>query len=328
VHGRLGSFVKSVEMDRGDYSLDRLKSKFGKVLGYGVSIQYASSQGQGAVSNDKQLEDAIADSVKRGKYNVEVILIKDGSSVKSVGDYVTPKQTSYSKPSTPSSSSSNYSSSSSPATSTPSSSYSKPVESKQTPSYSSSTPSSSSSSSSGNSLIESLKAEINKMRTNTNAYIAILEERAKAYDGTTLMISKGDTKFKTKTHEGRAAVDEAINSLRSLGRLPAYEFPKTLGNCANEVANKVGTKPVDKNVFGNIIESHGSYNGELKLLRGYFYEHDDSQDLVVHFLTSDGDKNRTSRNILLSSNLRNGGIAIVEGPYPKLCTLMFVSEWK
>jgi len=266
--------------------------------------------------------------VKRGKYNVEVILIKDGSSVKSMGDYVAPKQTSYSKPSTPSSSS-NYSNSSSPATS---SSYSKPTETKQTPSYSSSgssySGSSSSGSSSGGGLLESLKSEINKMRTNTAAYIAILEERGKAYDGTTLMISKGETKFKTKTHEGRSAVDEAINTLRSIGRLPAYEFPSTLGNCAHEVANKVGTKPVDKNVFGSIIESHGTYNGELKLLRGYFYEHDDAQDLVVHFLTSDGDKNRTSRNILLSSNLRCGGIAIVEGPYPKLCTLMFVSEWK
>jgi len=176
--------------------------------------------------------------------------------------------------------------------------------------------------------VDQLKAEINKMRTTPNTYLSILEERTKAYEGTTLLISKGETKFKTKTHEGKAAADEAISTLRSAGRLPAFEFPPTLTNCASEVTNKVGTKPVDKNVFGGIIESHGTYNGELKLLRGYFYEHDDAQDLVVHFLISDGDKNRTSRNILLSTNLKCGGIAIVEGAYPKLCTLMFVSEWK
>lgn len=303
-------------MDRGDYSLDRLKSKFGKILGYGVSIQYSSSQGQSAVATDKQLEEAVLDTAKRGKYNVEVILIKDGSSVKSVGEYQpVQKPVSSSRPAQ-SSSTPSYSSN------TPSSSNSKPSS---TPSYSSS-PSKSGSSSGGN-HIESLKNEINKMRTNPAAYIKLLEERCRAYDGNVLLVTKGDLKYKTKTNEGKEAVEEAINTLRNAGRLQAFQYPTGLGSCADEVANKVGTKPVDKNLFASIIESHGTYSGELKLLRGHFYEHDDAQDLVLHFLVSDGDKNRTSRNILTSSTLRCGGIAIVEGPFPKLCTLMFVSEW-
>jgi len=318
-HGRIGSFVKSVELDRGDYSLDRLKSKFGQVLGYGCSIQYSASNGQSAVSNDKQLEEAIQDTLKRGKYNVEVVLVKDGSTPKSVAAFQPTQKSVSSSPSKPSSSS------------TPSySSNSNNNSSNNNNTSSSSTPKSnnSSSSSSGGNHVESLKSEINKMRTNPNAYIKLLEERLKNYEGNVLLIVKGDQKYKNKTVEGKDAVEEAISSIKSAGRLSAFEYPSGLGSCANEVATKVGKNPVDKNQFGSIIESHGSYNGELKLLRGHFYEHDDAQDLVLHFLVSDGDKNRTSRNILLSSNLRCGGIAIVDGNFPKLCTLMFVSEWK
>jgi len=310
VHGKIGSFLKSVEMDRGDYSVERLRSKFSTVLGYGVSIQYSSSLGQSAVASDKQLEEAMQDTAKRGKYNLEVILIKDGSTPKNVSAYQPVQKTnsssslvSKSNNNTPSSSGNSYSpSKTSPNTSSPSLGRSD--------------------------LIESLKSEINKMRTNPNAYIDLLEKRCKAYEGNVLLVSKGDVKFKTKTNEGKAAVEEAISVLKRGGKLPAFEFPSTLSSCTVEIANKVGTKPVDKNLFASIIESHGAYNGELKLLRGYFYEHDDAQDLVVHFLVSDGDKNRTSRNILISTNLGCGGIAIVEGNFPKLCTLMFVSEWK
>jgi len=143
-----------------------------------------------------------------------------------------------------------------------------------------------------------------------------------------LFVNKGDLKYKTKTNEGKDGVLEAIQILRSSNRLEAFTYPKTLCDCSFEVANKIGTKPVDKNQFSSIIESHGTYNGELKLLRGHFYEQDDAQDLVIHFLVSDGDKNRTSRNILLSNTLKTGGIGIVDGDYPRLCTLMFSQSWQ
>jgi len=109
--------------------------------------------------------------------------------------------------------------------------------------------------------------------------------------------------------------------------LDALNYPTTLGKCAVEVANTFGTNPVDRNVFSNIIESHGSYSGEMKLLRGHFYAHDTAQDLVLHFLVSDGDKNRVSRNILLSPNLKTAGIGVLDGDFPKLCTLQFAHQW-
>jgi len=323
VHGRIGNSLKTVEMDRGDFSIERLKSRFGQVLGYGVAIQYVSSLGQGSVATDKQLEEAINDSVKRGKYNLEIVLIKDGSTPKNVSAFVPTQRT------TPSSSTSSTSSSSYTPSSSNNQSYSSNFDlpkvntTSQTPKP---TSYSSSSSGSGN-LLEDLKKEINIARTNPSVYLRILEERSKAFEGNVLFVSKGEVKYKTKTNEGKEAVIEAINVLKSMGRLEPFDFPNTLCSCALEVANTIGTKPVDKNQFSSIIESHGTYSGELKLLRGNFYEQDDAQDLVVHFLISDGDKNRTSRNILLSTNLKTGGIGIVEGGFPKLCTLQFTQQW-
>jgi len=225
---------------------------------------------------------------------------------------------------TPSYSSNNNSSSYSSNTSQP-----KSNTSSNTPSYSNNNSSSSSNkgSSSSNKLDSELQREINIARTNPSTYIKLLEERANSFEGNVLFVKKGEVKYKTKTSEGKEAVVEAIQVLKSLSRLDGYTYPRTLCVCALEVANKIGTKPVDKNQFAQIIESHGTYNGELKLLRGHFYEQDDAQDLVIHFLVSDGDKNRTSRNILLSSNLGTAGIGIVDGDFPRLCTLMFSSTW-
>lgn len=321
VHGRIGNSLKSVEMDRGDFSVDRLKSKFGQVLGYGVAVQYVSSLGQGSVASDKQLEEALLDSVKRGKRNLEVVLIKDGSNVKSIGNYV--PQTTTSRPSSnTSSSNNNYSSSSN----NNSSSQTRNTSSSNN-SISNNNSSSSNSYKGSGQLDSDLQREINIARTNPSVYIKLLEERANSFEGNVLFVKKGDLKYKTKTNEGKDAVLEAIQALRSLSRLDGYSYPRTLCSCALEVANKIGTKPVDKNQFAQIIESHGTYNGELKLLRGHFYEQDDAQDLVIHFLVSDGDKNRTSRNILLSTNLGTAGIGIVDGDFPRLCTLMFSSSW-
>jgi len=321
VHGRIGNSLKSVEMDRGDFSIDRLKSKFGQVLGYGVAVQYVSSQGQGSVANDKQLEEAILESAKKGKRNLEVVLIKDGSNPKSVGNYVPQTKTTSSNTSSYSSNNNNSSNTSQPKSNTSSNN-----------SYSSNNNNSSSSSSNKGSVSTSkldsdLQREINIARTNPSVYIKLLEERANSFEGNVLFVKKGDVKYKTKTNEGKEAVVEAIQILKSQSRLDGYTYPRTLCVCALEVANKIGTKPVDKNQFAQIIESHGTYNGELKLLRGQFYEQDDAQDLVIHFLVSDGDKNRTSRNILLSSNLGTAGIGIVDGDFPRLCTLMFSSTW-
>jgi len=328
VHGRIGTFLKTVEMDRGDYSIERLKNKFGQQLGYGVSVQYSSGYGQGAVASDKQLEEALADSVNRGKYNLEVVLVKDGSTPKNVSAFVA--QTTTNTP--PKSSSSNNSNNSN------SSSNSNDRNRSKTSGYDSKAVTKTSTNSSSGILLttnqtiggleEALKNEINKARTNPSSYIKLVEQRVQAFEGNMLFVSKGELKYKTKTHEGKDAVQEAIKTLEKLSRLPGFEWPKTLSSCALEVATKIGTKNVDKNQFSSIIESHGTYGGELKLLRGHFYEHDDAQDLVIHFLVSDGDKNRTSRNILLNQSLKVGGVGIVDGSFPKLCTLQFASEWK
>lgn len=328
VHGRIGNSLKSVEMDRGDFSIDRLKSKFGQVLGYGVAVQYVSSLGQGSVASDKQLEEALLDSAKRGKRNLEVVLIKDGSNVKSIGNFV-PQTTS--RPSNTSSSNTssnnNYSSNNNSNTSSSQTRNNNTSSNNSSNNYSSSSNSNTSSYKGSGQLDSDLQREINIARTNPSVYIKLLEERANSFEGNVLFVKKGELKYKTKTNEGKDAVLEAIQALRSLSRLDGYSYPRTLCSCALEVANKIGTKPVDKNQFAQIIESHGTYNGELKLLRGHFYEQDDAQDLVIHFLVSDGDKNRTSRNILLSTNLGTAGIGIVDGEFPRLCTLMFSSSW-
>ena len=186
VHGKIGNTLKSVEMDRGDYSIGRLKSKFSQILGYGIAVQYVSSLGQGSVASDHQLEEAIADSIKRGKYNLEVILIKDGSSVKSVGNYVPqPKTTSNPLPSSSSTSkptSFQNNSSTSNTTSKPTSFNNTSNNNHTSNKPSSSVNTHSSSSSHNEELDEQLKREINIARTNPQLYINILEERSKSFE--------------------------------------------------------------------------------------------------------------------------------------------------
>lgn len=318
VHGRLNKAIKSVEMDRGDYSIERLQSKFGKLLGFGVAIQFVSKRGQGSIGSDKQLEEALNESIRNRKYNLEVVLVKDGSRVKAVGAFQGKKP----KKKTTRTKSTNQPRKTNQSRKTDNVKRSTPSSNKK--SYSSS---SSSSSGSQSSIEKQLGAEINKLRTNPASYIKILNSRANDYKGNVLYVKKGDVKFKVKTHEGKAAVTEAVNTLKSFNKLSSMKLPGSLSKCAKEVGKTIGTGPVDKNKFSSIIKSHGSYSGDLKLLRGHLFKHDDAQDLVIHFLVSDGDKKRSSRNILLNSNLKNAGIAILDGKFPQLCTLLFVTSW-
>src|SRR5215472_6962800 len=70
--------------------------------------------------------------------------------------------------------------------------------------------------------------EINRLRTNPQSYVELLERRRNQYDGTRLTLTGQGYAFTVTTKEGWPAVEEAIEVLRSTLPLPALNVSEGL----------------------------------------------------------------------------------------------------
>ena len=120
---------------------------------------------------------------------------------------------------------------------------------------------------------------------------------------------------------------KAIKVIKNAKKLNPFEFPQSCVIVPWKWPTELGKKYEFENQLKSIVQKHGSYLGKSIILRRYFLEYEDAKDFVVHFLISDGDKNRVKRNVLLSDDLSFVGIRTLEGNFPKLCTLQFTQKW-
>ena len=157
------------------------------------------------------------------------------------------------------------------------------------------------------SFLRQLVDEINRVRENPKSYINILERYKGYFDGDRLKLPNLDYAF--KTHEGVAPYDECIKYLRTADTSPRLVPSKGLTGIADELMkvllkdyNKISSVDMEslRNKYGT---SSGSFNRIIQC------GGTTPEQIVVHLLVCDGEKNRRQREAILSKTYKKIGLA-------------------
>lgn len=158
-------------------------------------------------------------------------------------------------------------------------------------------------------------AELNRFRSDPAGYAELLRDYRSRFDGR-LLISDDDSEIDIMTHEGVAAVDEAIRDLRRERPLAELEWSDPLARAA---ADHVAAQS-RSGAVGHYTNRRGP--GERMRARGggpyvnevITYGHHTPAGVVDQLLIDDGVPNRGHRFSLLRATHRYAGVAC--GPHP------------
>jgi len=174
--------------------------------------------------------------------------------------------------------------------------------------------------------------EINRLRTNPQSYVELLERRRNQYDGTRLTLTGRGYAFTVITKEGWPAVEEAIEVLRSTLPLPALNVSEGLVLAARDHARD------------QVKQQHASHTGSdgssfIERISRYLQNVDSAgesmtvggvplaTEAVEKSLIDDGVKNRAHRLELLSKDFSLIGVACEpQAQYGFLCVVDFASQ--
>lgn len=181
----------------------------------------------------------------------------------------------------------------------------------------------------GSAIEETVRSELNRLRTSPASYADLLRARSSCYDGNTLRVKRGALTFRSQTHEGVKACNEAISYLQSVRPASRVEYMRGLCSAARDIVEHMGPDGSRKppSDMGAIIDRHGQYEGTLSQVIAFIYEDDvlaTMQDLVV----CDGDSSRHTAHLLLNPEYRFAGVSVgaqIKGQ-PRLLIMQFVTE--
>lgn len=164
-------------------------------------------------------------------------------------------------------------------------------------------------------LERSVHAEMNAMRQNPSAYADKIAARRSAYRGNTRIAPDGTHVL---THEGVAALDEAVDALRGANRLPRLAWSDLL-----QAAALGHARDLDAN---NLVGHDGSDGSQPQDRVALFAKADGwvaeniafgprtGEDVVIGLIVDDGVADRGHRKVLLKPDLFVAGTGC--GPHP------------
>jgi uncharacterized protein YkwD len=175
-------------------------------------------------------------------------------------------------------------------------------------------------------LARQVLAEINLARTEPGKYADFLREFRSHYDGKIYRLPGSDTFI--KTHEGGAAVNEAIEVLSRQKSLPALDWSQGLAAAAAELvraqskSGSTGHVGEQTGTMQERIERHGT------VLQGVIGENiaygpSDPRRLVMQLIIDDGVPDRGHRKNLYNSKFNSAGVAC--GPHPDFGTMCVIN---
>ena len=166
---------------------------------------------------------------------------------------------------------------------------------------------------------------LNQVRQNPQGFIPKLEEMKKLYDGKYFI--NADLKAKMATHEGVIAVDEAIESMKKMPKLPPVKRNRALDLASRQLQGHLETtgKVSAQNESMKMAERVKTYIKE-----GGIYAENVSfgainpANVINQFLISDGIKQRIHRINLMNPRFTHIGVSL--GPhstYGYVCVIQF-----
>jgi hypothetical protein len=112
-----------------------------------------------------------------------------------------------------------------------------------------------------------VRAEINRLRSNPASFVSALEARKQGFEGNVLRLKRGNVMFRSQTHEGAAAVTQAIQFVRNARPVNKVEFSYGLGEAARDIIEFMGgpdgTRKPTPDDMANMIDRRGQYEGTL-----------------------------------------------------------------
>lgn len=175
-------------------------------------------------------------------------------------------------------------------------------------------------------LARQVLAETNLARTEPGKYADFLRGSRSHYDGKIYRLPGVDTFV--KTHEGVAAVDEAIEVLSRQKPLPALDWSQGLAAAAAELvreqskSGRTGHVGAQTGKMQERIERHGT------ILQGVIGENiaygpSDPRILVMQLIIDDGVPDRGHRKNMYNSQFDIAGVAC--GPHPDFGTMCVIN---
>ena len=148
--------------------------------------------------------------------------------------------------------------------------------------------------------------ELNKVRENPKSYIEKLEKYKGYFDKNNLVVP--GLGYAIQTQEGAAAYDECIKFLRTADKAPPLIPSKGLTALTDELLkgflkdNKTAAVDI-RSLISKYGTSTGPFNRILQCGGAT------PEQLLIHLLVCDGDKNRSQRDVILNETALKIGVA-------------------
>lgn len=165
-------------------------------------------------------------------------------------------------------------------------------------------------------LEQEILDEMNLARMEPQKYAAFVEEFKKYYNGPRLMLP-GRQKA-VVTFDGVAAVDEAINFLRTVTPVAPLKVVKGMCLAAKDHASDLATKGIsghrgsDGSSPNARLDRYGSW--ETAVGETIVYEISTARQIVISLIIDDGVPNRGHRRNIFDPNYRVAGVSISDSP--------------
>lgn len=172
--------------------------------------------------------------------------------------------------------------------------------------------------------------ELNFARTNPKKYAAFLRTYLSHINGDKYQLPGGCPLY---LHEGKKAVEEAIQFLENLAPMKPFKGSKTLSTAAKDHAleqgrtGETGHYGANGSTIESRIEKHAQWLGSIG--ENCHYGSDVARDIVIDLIIDDGIADRGHRNNIFSSAFTAVGVAVVDhSKYGTVCVQDFAADVK